>query len=252
MVQKAPIKKNSNNDSVVYKVPAAFFVMAALIIALQKLGRYYRLADGFVAVRPWMKIGMIVFGVLAAASIALYLICKKPLVRSLCRYGIVLFLLAAVSCWLLYSFWTEHLKTVYFLHAYVYCLYMVELLYGWEFFFYSLVTCFAGFVFYRYSKGLGLNTASLIPAAILLLLLGVTTFVASQGAKNKGSVSFAGKRTQLFPANFTAVLLYVVCAIWAVCLVACFLFGAVFAYYCMFATIAFELIAAVYYTFQLK
>ena len=29
-------------------------------------------------------------------------------------------------------------------------------------------------------------------------------------------------------------------------------FGAVFAYYCMFAAVAFELAAAVYYTFQLK
>ena len=39
----------------------------------------------------------------------------------------------------------------------------------------------------------------------------------------------------------------------ACCLIACLLLGsALFAYYCMFAAIAIELIGAVYYTFQLK
>ena len=43
-----------------------------------------------------------------------------------------------------------------------------------------------------------------------------------------------------------------VCALWLVCLLLCYVLGASFAYYCMFAAIAFELVAAVYYTFQLK
>ena len=47
-------------------------------------------------------------------------------------------------------------------------------------------------------------------------------------------------------------VLYVVCALWLVCLLLCYVLGASFAYYCMFAAIAFELVAAVYYTFQLK
>ena len=47
-------------------------------------------------------------------------------------------------------------------------------------------------------------------------------------------------------------MLCITCAVWLVCFLACLLLGATFAYYCMFAAIAFELIAAVYYTFQLK
>ena len=215
------------------------------------MGRYYAVADGYIALHDRFRVGAIAFGALAIVFIALFIFVKQRFVHAASRYGIVLTVLAAFSCWLLYTFWTAQLKTVYFLHAYVYCLYMVELLYGWEFFFYSLATCFAGFVFFRYSKGVGPNANSLIPAAALLLILAFTVYVANQGSRNNGVVRL-GKKYQLFPADYTAVLLYVVCAIWAVCLVACYLFGAVFAYYCMFASIAFELIAAVYYTFQLK
>ncbi len=242
---------NQSNDSVVYKVPIAFAIMLFMIVLLQRLGRFYQTSAGYIALRDWFHVGAIGFSAVAAVCIALYFICRKSLVRSICRYGIVLAVLAAFSCWLLYTFWTTYLKDVYFLHAYVYCLYMVELLYGWEFFFYSLATCFAGFVFFRYSKGVGPNLNSIIPAAVLLLILAFTVYVANQGAKSNGSVQLV-KKISLFPADINAVLLYVVCAIWAVCLIACFLFEAVFAYYCMFASIAFELIAAVYYTFQLK
>ena len=251
MAKNTPVEKKSN-DSVVYKVPAAFAVMTILIILLQKLGRYYRLAEGFGVVRPYLKIGMIVFGALAAVSIVLELLCKKALVRSLCRYGIVLFLLACLSCWLLYTFWIDQLKTVYFLHAYVYCLFMIQQLYGWEFFFYSAASAFAGFLFFRYSKGLGPNISTVIPAAVLVLILAATAFVAFRASKKAGVVSVGRKRFALFPSAFNPTLLYAVCALWLVCLIACFLFGALFAYYCMFAAIAIELIAAVYYTFQLK
>ena len=251
MAKKTPVEKKSD-DSVVYKVPAAFAVMTVMIILLQKLGRYYKLADGFSAVRPWLWLGMIVFGLLAAVSIVLFLVCKKPGVRSVFRYAVVLSLLAFVSCWLLHAFWIKQIKAVYFLHAYIYCLYMVELLYGWEFFFYSAATAFAGFVFFRYSKGLGPNVNTIIPAVILVLILAATALTAFFASKNSGVLTVGKRRISLFPSTFNPTLLYVVCALWLVCLIACFLFGAVFAYYCMFASIAFELIAAVYYTFQLK
>ena len=47
-------------------------------------------------------------------------------------------------------------------------------------------------------------------------------------------------------------MLCITCAVWLVCFVLTLILGATFSYYCMFAAMAFELIAAVYYTFQLK
>ena len=62
-----------------------------------------------------------------------------------------------------------------------------------------------------------------------------------------------GKTFKLFHARFSPTVLYVACTVLACCLIACLLLGsALFAYYCMFAAIAIELIGAVYYTFQLK
>ena len=53
-------------------------------------------------------------------------------------------------------------------------------------------------------------------------------------------------------ARFNSLLLYFICILWAIVLVACLIFGSGFAFYAMFAAIAIELIGAVYYTFQLK
>ena len=75
---------------------------------------------------------------------------------------------------------------------------------------------------------------------------------AALAAKGKGVLKLGGKQVRVLPKSFNPIVLYVVCALWLVCLLLCYVLGASFAYYCMFAAIAFELVAAVYYTFQLK
>ena len=85
-----------------------------------------------------------------------------------------------------------------------------------------------------------------------MLVIASGAYIAANAAKNKGMLVLGAKRIRLFHARFNPLALYITCAVWAVCFAACLVFGAAFAYYCMFAAVAFELAAAVYYTFQLK
>ena len=85
------------------------------------------------------------------------------------------------------------------------------------------------------------------------LVLAVVALLANRAAKDKGRICLFGKKHAVFPVRFNPTVLYVACTVLACCLIACLLLGsALFAYYCMFAAIAIELIGAVYYTFQLK
>ena len=168
-------------------------------------------------------------------------------------YVFVLSLLAGVTALDLRYFWTEHATALYMLHAAVYCLYIIFCLYRSEFFCFSLAAVFAGFSFYFYSKGLGMNARTAIIAVVTALVLAAVALLANRAAKGKGSVKLFGKTVKVFPAKFNATVLYVACTVLGCCLVACLVLGsALFAYYCMFAAIAIELTGAVYYTFQLK
>ena len=59
-------------------------------------------------------------------------------------------------------------------------------------------------------------------------------------------------RFLMFSSKYTPTLHYLICGLWLVCIAAALLLGGLFSYYCMFAAIAVEFIAAVYYTFQLN
>ena len=87
--------------------------------------------------------------------------------------------------------------------------------------------------------------------ALLLVLIAATAWLAYRAAAHNGTLQLGKKYYPLFRTGFNPLALYITCAVWLVCFIACLLIGAAFAYYCMFAAIVFELVAAVYYTFQL-
>ena len=108
-------------------------------------------------------------------------------------YVFVLSLLAGVTALDLRYFWTEHATALYMLHAAVYCLYIIFCLYRSEFFCFSLAAVFAGFSFYFYSKGLGMNARTAIIAIVTALVLAAVALLANRAAKSKGSVKLFGK-----------------------------------------------------------
>ena len=243
--------KKTEDQSVVYKVPAAFALMIVVVYAFWKLGGYYSTVEGFTALYPMFCVQRYVFLALTAAELVLCVLLKSRLARTICRYWLAAFALLCVSAWILTIFWTGNMIAIYLMHALVYCLYMVWQLYRSEFFTFSLVTATAGVVFFLTARTSYM--ANRIGGSILLALILIgTALVVFLCAKNRGRLTIGGKTLQLFPDGFNSLLFYFICVLWAIVLIACLLFGSGFAYYAMFAAIAVELIGAVYYTFQLK
>lgn len=244
--------KTKSHDYTVYKVCAAFVMMVLSMLTVQRVLNIYAVGSTFDVVYGASQVCWKLCAVLCVVCVAAFLLLRGKRFRNVFAYVFVLSALAGLSALDLRYFWTEHATAIYMAHAAVYCLYIIFSLYGSEFFCFSLATILSGFCFYFFSKGLGLNARTAIMAVIVALVLAVTSLLANRAAKDKGRVHLAKKTLQLFPVRFNATVLYVACAVLACCLIASLLLGPAFAYYCMFAAVAIELIGAVYYTFQLK
>ena len=242
MTKNKTAAKKTEDQSVVYKVPAAFVLMIVVIYAFWKLGGYYSTVEGFTALYPMFCVQRYVFLALTAAELVLCVLLKNGLARTICRYWLAAFALLFVS---------GNMIVIYLLHALVYCLYMVWQLYHSEFFTFSLVTASAGVVFYLIART-SYMANRIVGSILLALILIGTALTVFLCAKNRGKLSLDGRTLRLFPDGFNPLLFYFICVLWAVVLAACLLFGSGFAFYAMFAAIAVELIGAVYYTFQLK
>ena len=251
MTKNKTAAKKTEDQSVVYKVPAAFALMIVVVYAFWKLGGYYSTVEGFTALYPMFCVQRYVFLALTAAELVLCVLLKSRLARTICRYWLAAFALLFVSSLILSIFWTGNMIAIYLLHALVYCLYMVWQLYRSEFFPFSLATASAGVVFYLSSRSaFALNRV--LGSVLLAVILVCIALVTCLCAKSRGKLTLFGKTLHVFPEGFNSLLLYFICILWAIVLVACLIFGSGFAFYAMFAAIAIELIGAVYYTFQLK
>ena len=91
----------------------------------------------------------------------------------------------------------------------------------------------------------------MLAVAVLFVLAAVICMLAARAAKRNGTVSIGGRTVRIFVGR-SPMLLYLTAALWVLCTVCVLLLGATFAYYCLFAAIAYELIAACYYTMKLR
>lgn len=239
-------------DAAAYKIMGAVLLLAVSVFLMRLVANNYGTIDGADTIERASKLTAIVFGLLAAASLAVLLAVRSGWLRKVSPYVLAVSVLYAFSGLLLWRWWTTYISMLTFLHVAVYCLYIVYMLYQMEFFLVSLTTVVAGGTFLRYSRGIGANAPCIALAVVLVLVIASGAYIAANAAKNKGVLVLGAKRIRLFHARFNPLALYITCAVWTVCFAACLVFGAAFAYYCMFAAVAFELAAAVYYTFQLK
>ena len=234
-------------DYTVIKVMTALVLLVASVFALRAIGRVYATVSGFDAIYPAAKTVAIAALILAAASIAGLIFARRGAVGTVSGYVLPLALLAAFSALVLRRYLNDQMRLLYFVHAAVYCLYIIALLYHAEFFTVSLVTILAGWTFYRCVPGVSVFWSALL--AVVIVLVALTAYLAHRG---RGVITLFGRKIRLFPKAFAPLPILVACALWLLCLIASVVVGSLLAYYCMFAAIAFELIAAVYYTFQLK
>lgn len=243
--------KEKADNLVVYQVMAALVLLCGCLAGLRRLRTYYATIGGMEVLDP---LTLWIAGIGAAAFVVCFILLltvKNKTVRLALPLVSMVFALMAVTGVSMKLFWTQGFSSLYYLCAALFIQYMILQLYRWEFFLFSLSTVSAGFLFFSFRSGFQWtvwNAAVLI--AVVVILVGV--LIVTKMASKNGIVKLGKKRIMFFGSKFSPVLLYLVCALWLACLVAALILGGLFAYYCLFAAIAVEFIAAVYYTFQLN
>lgn len=244
--------KRRQNDAAVYKIMGALLLLVVSVFALNWVSAHYGTVSGAERIYRLMLTLSIVFGALTLAALGTLYAVKNAQVRTVCAHAAVVLALYAVTALVLRVHWTTYIPALTYLHVALYCLYIIYMLYGTEFFLVSLITALSGGIFMRLRQGMGFGVMNIVLTVLLVAVIAGSAWLAMNAAKSGGAVVFRGKKLRVFPARFNPLGIYVTCAVWLICFIACLVIGSAFAYYCMFAAIAYELIAAVYYTFQLK
>lgn len=246
------LQKAKNENAVVYKVMVALALLCGALTGLRLLRAYYATIGGFEKLYPmtiWIAVGGLALFLIGAV---LKLAVKQKVVQAVSPWLIAIAALVCATGVFMRLYWTEAFPSLYFLCCAFLLQYIIFLLYRWEFFLFSLSTASTGFLFFQLSGGVEWTLLTILLLVIEAVIL-IGTFLAARLASgNKGMLIFGKKRIQLLPAKSNPVLIYLVDALWLVCVLVALLLGGLFAYYCMFAAIAVEFIAAVYYTFQLN
>jgi len=246
------LKKNKADNAVVYKVIIAMALMCLTVMGLRRLRAFYATLGGVMAL--FDRTHLIVIGglVVAVVSLALLIFLRKTAVRLVCPWTLAYGALIATTGIVMRTSMTDHFYFLYFLAVSGFMLYIIFMLYRWEFFLVSLTTLVSGGGFFAFSRGFGIRNAGkwiLLALVVIWVLTFACAFLAS---RRKGRIIIGRLNYPMFSSRFTPMLLYVINILWLVCTVGALLLGSLFSYYCMFAAIAVEFIAAVYYTFQLK
>jgi len=233
-------------------VMIALVVLCGALIGLRSLRDYYTTVEGFSTLYERTPVIIIAGLAVAAVFAVLGLVIRNRVFRVAAPWFLTIGLLAAATGWVMRTGGVQDFGFLYYLCFAVLIQYIIFLLYRWEFFLFSLSTVAAGGVFFCFSRGIYWTGKNITMLVLLALILVGTALVTNMASHNKGYLSTGSHRVQLFSAKSAPILIYIVNVLWLVCVIAIPLLGGLFAYYCMFAAIAVEFIAAVYYTFQLS
>lgn len=244
-------KLQKNDDAVVYNVMIALALACLGFMGLRALRDYYSTADGFYLLYERTNLIVILGLLLAAVSAAAGIFLKNKTVRVLAPWLFVIGLMVAITGRSMRVSGVSDFGFLIFLCFAALIQYIIFQLYRWEFFLFSLSTVTAGGVFFSFSNGVYWTGKNITLLVILALVLACTTFCCRTACANKGIFSLGSSRVRLYSAKSAPILLYVANLLWLVCTIFIPILGGSFSYYCMFAAIAVEFIAAVYYTFQL-
>lgn len=253
-------KRNSNltqsktavRDYTVPRVMTALVLAILSIIVLRFLRHHYTNPDQFYPIYTVVRICTVFFAALAVAAAVLLLLRKGGAWKKALPHILAISILYTVTGILLWTRLIDYLWLLYTLHIAAFALYIIYELYRTEFLAVSFVTVAAGLLFFRFSQSTGFGRSCIALAVLLVLSAAFWIVLAAAAASRKGKLRIGSKTFRIFPAQFSPILIYTTCAIWLACFAVCLLLGPGFAYYCIFAAVAYELLAAVYYTFQLK
>lgn len=248
----AKLMKKKADDAVVYQVMAALVLLCCGLLALRSLRAYYGTVGGFSALYDVSHLIGIAGVVLTGICLAVMALVKHRLVRVLLPWPAAVGILAAAAGFSMRLSWTDGFPFLYFFCGTLALQYIILKLYRWEFFLVSLSTATAGGLYFCLSSGFSWPPRAIfLLAALAVVLVGSTAAVLAAGRRG-GYLRILGRTVHLLGKNGSPVLVLAANGLWLLCTVAVLILGSLFAYYCMFAAIAVEFIAAVYYTFQLN
>lgn len=248
----AKVLQKKADDAVVYQVMVALALLCCALLGLRALRSYYATVGGFTALydyAAWIGWGGVV---LAGAALAATILWKNRVARVMLPWFCALGAVAAATGFSMRLAWVDGFSFLYYFCGAMALQYIVFKLYRWEFFLLSLSTVLAGGLYFCLSNGAGWTPRAIFLLAALTVSVVGTTLLALLAGRQGGTVRLLGRNLRIFGKRATPVFILAANGLWVLCTVAVVILGSLFAYYCMFAAIAVEFIAAVYYTFQLN
>lgn len=246
------LMKKKADDAVVYQVMAALVLLCCGLLALRSLRAYYATVGGFTALFDISHLIGIAGVALTAVCLAVMALVKNRVVRLLLPWPAAVGILVAATGFSMRLSWTDGFPFLYFFCGAMALQYIILKLYRWEFFLVSLSTATAGGLYFCLSSGLSWPPRAIFLLAALVVVLAGSTVAVLAAGRHGGYLRVPGRSVHLLGKNGSPALVLAANGLWLLCTVAVLILGSLFAYYCMFAAIAVEFIAAVYYTFQLN
>ena len=252
--------QDNNSDYVSNKVLTMFLL--ALIGVFMLMVVYRLLSHG----STFMYGLYIVKGFLAAGVAAVvYGIIRYPIERKNKQGGqkkiisnaniivIGLILIFSALSLLNYDF-TVSIKLLYILLPAFALLYLVFQTYPREFFSISVICATGAPFIWMLSHALTGDVAGKQPIYIIaagLALMGLELLIVLKASKSRGTISLFHKKLALLSQGANLLPVFMAGFLVVVSLALSYLFGAVFAFYCMFAVFAYLFVTAVFYTAKL-
>ncbi len=236
--KEKPVADNAVVTNTIY----ALGVFAILFVAMNRLIPYYQINRYLFDIKNALVGFSIGFAVVAvAALVAGHLLRGKR--RELARLAMAVAALtglAGATAWVLYTTWTAYVSAIYVFYGVALVLYLIHLVYPPEFFLISKSNAFVMVGFYLISKSFDICVMMSVLAAILVAIVGYAYLCLK-------------KPNKIFRLDVQApVPVYANGLLWAVCLLGVLVLGSLFAYFCLFAVGAVQLVFAVYYTVKLS
>ena len=248
-IQRHPTSKDKDSNAILITFILAIVVMCALIFI-------YRLYNSSVVAMvntydTLVLIKWITLGLFALSAIFTICIWKRwsGRKRRFCIITSAVFLILCFSCFMMSQYYLTGVKLLCGLYAIAFVLYLIYLIYRWEFFTICSLIAISGMILWLLMSYVSGFAAAIVFA--LGLICCVLWFLTLMSAKNhKGVLNIFGRSIQLFKKSTNYTPMFIVVPICAAALIIGFI-STLLCYYCMIALVCIAFICAVYYTVKL-
>ena len=250
---QAKLQKKKSENAVPYQVMAALALLCCALAALRAVKNYYSTVGGFSALYDLTPTVALCGGALALVTLVAAAVWKNRVARAVLPWLTALGAVIAATGVSMRISWVEGFSFLYYFCGAIAVQYIIFKLYRWEFFLVSLTTILAGGLYFSLSSGMSWPPRTIFLLLALALSVVLSSVLALSAGRRNGTVALPGKKSvHILGKRPTPVFILAANGLWVLCTAAVLVLGSLFAYYCVFAAIAVEFVAAVYYTFQLN